>query len=175
MRDRNGNFVDMFPPSNPTPRNTRPTIHTRPFVNPNPPIVADQVVQRTKTGPSGMAADAYVEQHSAKRLVQTSARYPSAVEALEACEGLKHSDYCDYAYVTEDNRTVGIFDYYDVTPDQPVKSGQKRVRIPMFQKQRDLSKLPMKEGDYSFSASPMGQLSLQRLAQQQADEPPKED
>lgn len=72
----------------------------------------------------------YVAEHSAKRLVQTSPPYPSAVEALEACYANGKLDFCDYAYVTEDNRVVGIYDYYDLHPDQPVKPGQRRVTIP---------------------------------------------
>jgi beta-phosphoglucomutase-like phosphatase (HAD superfamily) len=72
----------------------------------------------------------YVTQHSAKRLVQTSPPYPSLVEALEACQANRQDKLCDYAYVTEDNRVVGIYDYYDVTPDQPVMRGQRRVIIP---------------------------------------------
>ncbi|MNC41576.1 hypothetical protein D3C76_1302450 [compost metagenome] len=73
----------------------------------------------------------YVIAHSAKRLVQTSPPYPSAVEALEACHANQQDDFCDYAYVTQDNRVVGIYDYYDVTPDKPVKPGQRRVTIPV--------------------------------------------
>lgn len=72
----------------------------------------------------------YVLAHSAKRLVQTSPPYPSAVEALEACHANRHLDFCDYAYITEDHRVVGIYEYYDVTPDKPVKPGQRRVTIP---------------------------------------------
>ncbi|MNC37335.1 hypothetical protein D3C76_1160230 [compost metagenome] len=72
----------------------------------------------------------YLAQHSAKRLVQTSPPYPSAVEALEACHANRQLPGCDYAYVTEDNRVVGIYEYYDVTPDQAVKRGQRRVTIP---------------------------------------------
>lgn len=72
----------------------------------------------------------YLAQHSAKRLLQTSPPYPSAVEALEACHANRQLPGCDYAYVTEDNRVVGIYEYYDVTPDQAVKRGQRRVTIP---------------------------------------------
>lgn len=75
--------------------------------------------------------DEYVAHHSAKRLVQTSPPYPSAVEALEACHANKQLPGCDYAYVTEDNRVVGIYEYYDVTPEQDVKRGQRRVIIPV--------------------------------------------
>lgn len=73
----------------------------------------------------------YVAQHSAKRLLQTSPPYPSTVEALEACAANRQLPGCDYAYVTEDNRVVGIYEYYDVTPEQAVKRGQRRVVIPV--------------------------------------------
>lgn len=95
-------------------------------------VVIGGVVTRSKRGCSGVPVDAYVEMHSKKRLVQTSPPYPTQTEALEAADAILQDDLCDYAYVTEDNRTVGIFDYYDVTPDQPVKPGQRRVRIPSF-------------------------------------------
>lgn len=74
--------------------------------------------------------DPQVEKYSEKRLVQTSTPYPSTVEALDACNANRQDDYCDYAYVTEDNRVVGIYVYNDVTPDKPVKPGQRRVRVP---------------------------------------------
>lgn len=72
----------------------------------------------------------YAEKHSTKRLVQTSPPYPTITEALEACAANRQLPGCDYAYVTEDKRVVGIYEYYDVTPDQAVKRGQRRVIIP---------------------------------------------
>lgn len=75
---------------------------------------------------------AEVEQYSKKRLVQTSPPYLSTIEALDAANANQQLPECDYAYVTEDNRVVGIYDYYDVTPDQPVKPGQKRILIPNY-------------------------------------------
>lgn len=79
-----------------------------------------------------LTATAEVEKYSKKRLVQTSPPYPSTIEALDACAANQSLPECDYAYVTEDNRVVGIYDYYDVTPSQPVKLGQKRVLIPNY-------------------------------------------
>ncbi len=67
---------------------------------------------------------------SQKRLVQTSTPYPSIEDALAAAEANRTLPGCDYTYVTEDNRVVGIYEYNDVTPDQPVKPGQRRVLVP---------------------------------------------
>ncbi|MNP89019.1 hypothetical protein D3C85_14150 [compost metagenome] len=72
-----------------------------------------------------------IEKYSVKRLLQTSPPYPSTIEALDACNANRQLPDCDYAYVTEDNRVIGIYEYNDVTPDQPVKSGQRRVLIPV--------------------------------------------
>jgi hypothetical protein len=66
---------------------------------------------------------------SENRLVQTSAPYPSSIDALDACNANRQIPECDYAYVTEDNRVVGIYKYNDITPDLPVKQGQRRVVI----------------------------------------------
>lgn len=73
---------------------------------------------------------ALLELLAEKRLVQTSQRYPSVEEALDACAANRTLPGCDYAYVTEDNRVVGIYSYYDVTPEKPVGPGQRRVLIP---------------------------------------------
>lgn len=72
----------------------------------------------------------YLADHSDKRLVVTSPPYPSTIEAIEACGANRSLDFCDYAYVTGDNRVVGIYEYYDVTPDQPVPRAQRRVLVP---------------------------------------------
>jgi hypothetical protein len=73
--------------------------------------------------------DPQVAEYSDKRLVQTSPPYPTTIEALDACNANRQLPGCDYAYVTEDNRVVGIYEYHDVHPDQPVQSGQHRVLI----------------------------------------------
>lgn len=73
---------------------------------------------------------ALLELITLKRLVQTSQRYPSVIDALDACAANLSLPGCDYAYVTEDNRVVGIYEYYDVRPDEPVGKGQRRVLIP---------------------------------------------
>lgn len=80
---------------------------------------------------SAMLAEKHkIENWSEKRLVQTSTPYPSRFEALDACVGARSLDGCDYAYVDDDCRVVSIFRYYDVTPNQPVGRGQRRVIIP---------------------------------------------
>ncbi|MNZ13956.1 hypothetical protein D3C78_308690 [compost metagenome] len=76
---------------------------------------------------------AQLAKYSRKRLVQTSEPYPCTLEALDAAEANNHMDFCDYSYVDSRNRVVGIFQYYDVTPDQPVGKGQERVLIPNYE------------------------------------------
>jgi hypothetical protein len=72
----------------------------------------------------------YLSDHTAKRLVVTSPTYPSLIEAVDAAAANRSLPFCDYVYVTGDNRVVGIYDYFDVTPNQPVPRGQRRVLIP---------------------------------------------
>ena len=67
-----------------------------------------------------------------KRLINKTTPYPTLEEALDAAHAQLHSDYCDYAYVDEDLRVVGIYQYKDVHPDMPVAKGQRRVLIPVL-------------------------------------------
>lgn len=99
--------------------------------DPNPLGVTPEVVASS----SAMLAEKHkIENWSEKRLVQTSPPYPSQFEALDACAANRGLENCEYAYITDDNRVVGIYTYYDVTPDKPVMKGQRRVRVPLDNK-----------------------------------------
>lgn len=73
----------------------------------------------------------------AKRLIQKTTPYPSLEEALDAAWAQRQADYCEYAYVTEELRVVGIYVYNDVTPDKPVGRGQERVLCPTLEDQQE--------------------------------------
>lgn len=131
MRDANGNFVDMLGDVKLDPFWSGCAGGVRGAMFPNAPKATPAAIESS----SAMLAEKHkIENWSDKRLVQTSPPYPSAFEALDACAGNRTLENCEYAYVTEDHRVVGIYSYYDVTPDKPVMKGQKRVIIPMEQK-----------------------------------------
>lgn len=156
MRDANGNFVDMLghignsdsakrvrgelPALDPYSHGggspsrtsmTQPNPRTSVVMDPSDPNPLGVVTPAAIESSSAMLAEKHkIENWSEKRLVQTSPSYPSRFEALDACVGINALDECEYAYVTEDSRVVGIYRYYDVTPDQSVGKGQRRVIIP---------------------------------------------
>lgn len=139
MRDANGNFVDMlghldpYGPGGTASRTSMAAanLRTSAVMDPNDPNPLGVVTPAAIESSSAMLAEKHkIENWSEKRLVQTSPSYPSRFEALDACVGINALDECEYAYVTEDSRVVGIYRYYDVTPDQSVGKGQRRVIIP---------------------------------------------
>lgn len=109
----------------------QPNPRTSVVMDPNDPNPLGVVTPMAIESSSAMLTEKHrIENWSEKRLVQTSPKYPSRFDALDACAGINALDECEYAYVTEDSRVVGIYRYYDVTPDEPVGKGQKRVLIP---------------------------------------------
>lgn len=70
--------------------------------------------------------------HGEKRLLNKTTPYPTIEEALDAAYAQQQSDHCCFAYVDEELRVVGIYEYNDVHPDLPVCKGQQRVQIPVL-------------------------------------------
>jgi len=74
-----------------------------------------------------------VEKRSKKRLVHTSQPFSSTIGALDIAEALRQFPGCEYAYVTDDNRVVGIYECDDLEPDQQVMPWQQRILVPNYQ------------------------------------------
>jgi hypothetical protein len=124
---RGAMFTGQFPMTQQNPPSTV-------VMDPNDPNPLGTTPAAIESSSAMLAEKHKIENWSDKRLVQTSPPYPSMFEALDACAANRSLENCEYAYVTDDRRVVGIYSYYDVTPDQPVQKGQKRVIIPMEQK-----------------------------------------
>lgn len=175
MRDANGNFVDMLGHLDPhgpggTASRTsmsRPNLPSGIQLDPNNPNPLGHVTPAAIECSSAMLAEKHkIENWSEKRLVQTSPTYPSRFEALDACVGVSALDECEYAYVTEDSRVVGVYRYFDVTPNEPVGKGQRRVIIPKRDKvqAREVGSIAERAG-VSWSSGDDLSKTLARIAQ----------
>lgn len=74
---------------------------------------------------------------SAFRILQISPEHANTLDALDAAEGLRRLDFCDFTYVTWDNRVVSIMSCDNLSEHTPLVKGQTLIRLPVYTRNQE--------------------------------------